>query len=202
MSYLLAILLWFIFGLIHSILARPFFKNKVAVVFGYSFKNYFYPSIYFVSQCIFFSFIYNLICNLEYGKVIFQITENYKTFYFIIGILSNLFLICSVLQFNISEFTGTRQILEYFKLVKKRNNEQLNQKYLYKYIRHPMYLGIILVYITSHTIFTELFFVNLLCIIFYIEIGSYFEEKTLLKKFGNKYKIYKKNTYKYLPFVK
>ena len=202
MSYLLAILLWFIFGLIHSILARPFFKNKVAVVFGYSFKNYFYPSIYFVSQCIFFSFIYNLICNLEYGKVIFQITENYKTFYFIIGILSNLFLICSVLQFNISEFTGTRQILEYFKLVKKRNNEQLNQKYLYKYIRHPMYLAIIFTYFFSTSIYTPIFFVNLICIIMYVEIGLYYEEKTLIKVFKDEYLEYRKRTYRYFPFLR
>ncbi len=202
MNYLLAILLWFLFGLIHSILARPFFKNKIAMIFGYSFKNYFYPLIYFLSQCILFFFIYELICNLDYGKIIFQIAEDYETIYFIIGTLSNLFLICSVLQFDISEFTGLRQILEYFKLVKKKNSVKLNQNYLYKYFRHPMYLGIILVYITSHTIFTELFFVNLLCIIFYIEIGSYFEEKTLLKKFGNEYKIYRKNTYKYLPFLR
>jgi protein-S-isoprenylcysteine O-methyltransferase Ste14 len=65
-----------------------------------------------------------------------------------------------------------------------------------------MYLGIILVYISSSTIFNEMFFINLLCIICYIEVGSFYEEKTLLITFKTKYKNYQLKTYKYLPFIR
>ena len=91
-------------------------------------------------------------------------------------------------------------------LVKKENinniDENLNQNYLYKYIRHPMYLGIILVYITSTTFYTTTFFINIICIIAYIEIGSYYEEKSLIFKFKQKYIDYKAETFKYIPFIR
>lgn len=65
-----------------------------------------------------------------------------------------------------------------------------------------MYLGIILVYLSSTTIYTDIFFVNVFCILAYIEIGSYFEEKTLLKKFSREYEQYQTLTKKYIPFIK
>ena len=93
-------------------------------------------------------------------------------------------------------------MIYFFKKSKKNENQSLNRTFLYRYIRHPMYLGILMVYISSHTIFTQLFFINLICITFYIEIGSYYEEKTLLKKFGEDYKKYQFSTFKYLPFIR
>ena len=57
-----------------------------------------------------------------------------------------------------------------------------------------MYLGILLVYVTSTTIYTNLFLINFFCILFYIEIGSFYEEKSLTRQFGETYINYKKNT--------
>ena len=139
--------------------------------------------------------------NLDPGNILLKIPENFDKIYFVFYIFSNLFLIISVLQFDISEFIGVSQIIKFFKKSKK-NNQKLNSSFLYKYIRHPMYLGIILVYISSHTIFTQLFFINLISLIVYIEIGSYYEEKTLVEKFGENYSKYQNSTYKYFPFVR
>ena len=52
------------------------------------------------------------------------------------------------------------------------------------------------------SIYTELFIVNLLSIILYIELGSYFEERSLLSKFGKQYAEYQVKTYKYIPFLR
>ncbi len=202
MNIIFAVSLWFIFGLIHSYLARPIFKVKIKKIFGIVFERHFYRFFYFISQCIFFYFIYGLIKNLEHGRIIFQIPNQYILIYYFFYIFSNLFLIISVLQFNVSEFVGIKQIIEYFKKENKSQSNDLNTNFLYKYLRHPMYLGIILVYVFSHTIFTEIFFINLFCIILYIEIGAYYEEKSLLKQFGEKYKNYKSRTYKYIPFFR
>lgn len=65
-----------------------------------------------------------------------------------------------------------------------------------------MYLGIILVYATSTTVYSDLFFVNLMCIVAYIELGSYFEEKTLHKRFGAVYAVYVSQTKRYIPFLR
>ena len=149
-----------------------------------------------------FYFLYGIIKNIEYGEVLFTIPERFKGAYYLFYILSNLFLIISVLQFNVAEFIGVKQLIYFFKKSKKNENQSLNRTFLYRYIRHPMYLGILMVYISSHTIFTQLFFINLICITFYIEIGSYYEEKTLIKKFGENYKKYQLSTFKYLPFLR
>ncbi len=63
-----------------------------------------------------------------------------------------------------------------------------------------MYLGIILVYLSSTTIYTDIFFVNAFCRLAYIEIGTYFEEKTLLNRFSSEYEQYQTLTKKYIPF--
>ena len=202
MNFLIAIFLWSLFGFVHSFMARPYFKKKINEFFGNIFEKHFYRFFYFLSQCILFYFLYGIIKNIEYGEVLFTIPESFKGAYYLFYILSNLFLIISVLQFNVAEFIGVKQLIYFFKKSKKNENQSLNRTFLYRYIRHPMYLGILMVYISSHTIFTQLFFINLICITFYIEIGSYYEEKTLLKKFGEDYKKYQFSSFKYLPFIR
>ena len=202
MNFLVAILLWSLFGFVHSFMARPYFKKKINKFFGNVFEKHFYRFIYFLSQCVLFYFLYGIIKNIEYGEVLFTIPERFKGAYYLFYILSNLFLIISVLQFNVAEFIGVKQLVCFFKKSEKNDKQSLNRSFLYRYIRHPMYLGILMVYISSHTIFTQLFFINLICITFYIEIGSYYEEKTLIKKFGENYKKYQLSTFKYLPFLR
>ena len=72
----------------------------------------------------------------------------------------------------------------------------------FKYVRHPLYLGTILVYLGLTLSTLSLFSLALwdvICI-FYDFIASY-EEKLLELKFGEKYRIYQNNTGKWLPKV-
>ena len=197
-------LLWTFFSFQHSFLARPYFKLIIEKLFGNIFIQHFYPIIYFISQCIIFLLIYDLIRNLGPNVLFFTIAEYLEIFIYIFNKIAHIFLILTIFHFDIAKFTGFTQFLAFF-FKKKENNilvDTLNKFYLYKYIRHPMYLGIILVYISSTTIYTDIFFVNVFCILAYIEIGSYFEEKTLLKKFGREYEQYQTLTKKYIPFIK
>ncbi len=198
-------LLWTIFGLQHSLLARPFFKNFIKKSFGENFEKYFYPLIYFISQCIVFLMIYDLIRNIKPQDIYFMIPSNLEAYVYFLNRLANLFLIITVFNFDIGLFSGFTQFIYFF--TRKNNQspmkeETINTSYFYKLIRHPMYLGIILVYLTSTTIYSDVFLVNLFSIIFYVELGSYFEEKTLVRKFGLAYKIYKLKTNKYIPFLR
>ena len=65
-----------------------------------------------------------------------------------------------------------------------------------------MYLAIIFTYFFSTSIYTPIFFVNLFCIILYVEIGLYYEEKTLTNVFKDEYIEYRKRTYRYFPFLR
>lgn len=200
MNVALVILLWLFFGLQHSYLARPSFKKKIKKYFGFIFEKYFYRFFYFLSQCIIFYFIYEVIKMIEPGKVFFKISEDYIWIIFLLNKLSNIFLIITVFHFDISKFIGLTDIFNFY--FKKKYNDALHTHFLYKYIRHPMYLGIILTYAFSTSVYTTIYFINLFCIILYIEIGLYYEEITLTKHFKNKYIQYKKKTFRYLPFLR
>ncbi len=204
MNSIYCFILWTIFGLQHSLLARPFFKKFINDLFGQNFQRYFYPFIYFVSQCIIFVLIYDLIRNLKPSITLFSISPDKEIFIYFLNRIANIFLILTVFHFDIGLFTGITQLKEFFNKASENKdlNQVINKNYLYKHIRHPMYLGIILVYITSTTIYTDIFISNLFSIIFYIDIGSFFEEKTLVRKFGNAYNIYKLQTKKYLPLLR
>ena len=205
-TYILCVLLWFIFGLQHSLFARPLTKRLINQTFGNSFETHFYPILYFISQCIVFLIIYDAIKFLKPTIVFFEMPEELKGYVFWFNRAANLFLIITVFHFDVGKFTGITQMISFFSRKQKNamivGQTKLNTNYLYRYIRHPMYLGILLVFVSSTTKYTDIFFINLISILFYIEVGSYFEEKSLIKKFGSNYLEYQSITRKYLPGVR
>jgi protein-S-isoprenylcysteine O-methyltransferase Ste14 len=70
----------------------------------------------------------------------------------------------------------------------------------FRHVRHPLYLGSILIYIGFTVSTASLFCLGLLAIIvvFYNYIAGY-EEKLLEEKFGEAYVAYQKNTGKWVP---
>ena len=84
-----------------------------------------------------------------------------------------------------------------------QEGHELIEKGLYKYIRHPIYLGDIIsglaFFIAFNSIIISIIYAILLFII-YNQRANY-EEKILLMKFGQNYKDYQKRTKKYFPFL-
>jgi protein-S-isoprenylcysteine O-methyltransferase Ste14 len=72
----------------------------------------------------------------------------------------------------------------------------------FRYVRHPLYLGSILIYLGFTISTASLFCLGLLGIIvvFYNYIAAY-EEKLLEVKFGEAYVAYQKNTGKWVPHL-
>ena len=68
----------------------------------------------------------------------------------------------------------------------------LTNSILFKYIRHPMYLGILLNLAFSTTTYTEIYFFNLIFLYIYIQIGIYYEEKQLIRVHKEQYLSYLK----------
>ena len=205
-NVIICVSLWAVFGFQHSLLARPSTKILVNKIFGFTFETYFYPLLYFISQCIVFLFIYDIIRHLKPTFIIFEIPKEWVHFVYWFTQISNVLLKFTVFHFDIGKFTGISQLIKFFyrsqKNPKQVNQTHLNSHYLYKYIRHPMYLGVLLIFVSSTSIYTDLFFVSLISIVFYIEIGSHFEEKSLIKKFGSRYVDYQKETKRYIPGIR
>ena len=73
---------------------------------------------------------------------------------------------------------------------------------LFKYIRHPLYLGGIFQYVGGPFLFTS--FISLIFMLMLIPIillRIQIEEKMLLEEFGEEYEEYKKRTKLLIPFI-
>jgi protein-S-isoprenylcysteine O-methyltransferase Ste14 len=73
---------------------------------------------------------------------------------------------------------------------------------VHKIVRHPLYLGTVLVLWSVFLFFPSL--TNLLaCIMItlYVVVGSYFEERKLVQIFGKEYKIYQQNIPMFVPGI-
>ena len=95
---------------------------------------------------------------------------------------------------------GTNWTQSYDYQIKK--NHELVSKGIYQYIRHPIYLSVILVY-TGGLIISQTYLFTVFLIILSIWAYSHGkrEEKILLKQFGGNYHDYMKKTKMFIPFI-
>ena len=89
-----------------------------------------------------------------------------------------------------------------FNIQPEVKSEVLVTKGIFKLLRNPMYTGIILVFlpaiITENTLSLWIYFILLIVVLI---LKIYKEETFLLEKFVEDYSVYKKNTWRLLPFV-
>jgi protein-S-isoprenylcysteine O-methyltransferase Ste14 len=143
-------------------------------------KDYLFVTIQFI---LFFCFIFDLNWSMKLSLVIQKVGLWFS-------ILGGLIIILALLQLNKS--------LSPFPTPK--NNTTLLQNGLYKYIRHPIYTGII-IFFTGYSVYQNSFYklvISLLLIILF-HFKSKYEEQRLEQKFPN-YKLYKSKTRKFFPW--
>tara|TARA_B100001057_G_scaffold204846_1_gene205546 strand:+ start:6012 stop:6647 length:636 start_codon:yes stop_codon:yes gene_type:complete len=205
-NYILIFIIWFIWSFQHSFFAQVYFKNKIRIYLGENFEKYFYRFLYFYIQCVIFPIFWNILTEFDGGNIIYSLNEDYFWILFIINKISFLLLIWSVISINTLHFIGLSQLIQFFDKKEKFNmvlpNEELEKKFLYKFVRHPMYFSIFLYYMSHTVTYDEKYFFNFFCLILYTNIGVYFEEKQLSKKFGSLYDEYKKQVPKLIPKIK
>lgn len=142
-------------------------------------KDYLFVTIQFI---LFFCFIFDFNWSM---KLSFGIQKTGLW----IAVFGGIIIILALLQLNknISPFPTPK------------NNTTLLQNGLYKYIRHPIYTGIIL-FFSGYSVYQNSFYklgISLLLIILF-HFKSNYEEQRLEQKFPN-YKLYKTKTGKFFP---
>ena len=202
-SYIIIFGAWFAFGFQHSFLAQRYFKNNLKILISNNFVDYFYPFIYFLSQCIIFTFFCNFVTLLENEIVFFKLNSYLELCFVLLEIFGNFILLFSLLSIDINFFIGFKQIFHYLKYkifrlklssIREMENQRLSTGFLYNFCRHPMYVGILIVYVTHSSKVTDFYVVNLICLLLYSYIGIYFEERQLFQKYGSNYAKFKKFT--------
>lgn len=179
---MLLILAWFIFGVLHSILAYQPLKNRLQLLLKAKYK--FYRLSYSIFATINLGFVvwfhFSIVSELLWQPPLLQ-----KIFAALLVIFSSgLMLVCMKKYFadlsGIDALTGKIAILH------------LETTGVHALVRHPLYTVTIL-FVWSLFLWQPLTsnFISCICITVYTRIGIYFEEKKLVRLFGNNYQLYK-----------
>jgi protein-S-isoprenylcysteine O-methyltransferase Ste14 len=181
-----------LFGLQHSIMARPAFKQWLTRHIPPAAER----STYMLATAVVtFTLI---LCWQPITTTVWQADSNTAYFTLLsVGLLGWALVFYSTFQINHFDLFGLRQVWLYFS---DREYTQLPFQIngLYKYIRHPIMTGALIgIWFTPVMTLGHLVFA--LGMSAYILIGVYHEEKDLVKAFGKQYRAYIQHTAKFIP---
>lgn len=182
-----------LFGLQHTIMARSGFKKALTKIVPWAMER----STYVLATVVILVILYRYWVPMP--GVVWSIEaplwSGVMTALFFIGV--GLVLV-STLLINHFELFGLQQGWMRFKNLEHRKPE-FRTPSLYKYIRHPLYLGwIIAFWATSYMTVGHLLFAAVWTIYIFVALG--YEERDLVALFGDKYRDYMAKTPAILPF--
>lgn len=193
------ILLFVVFGISHSFLASRELKSRIAAKYG----DYiaFYRLGYNIISLISFMLILEIAPRPD--MIIYDLNGPYDIIIFALQALSLLGLMWTASSLDWMEFFGISQIKRWYhgtySIAELDESGTLITRGLYKYSRHPVYLFSIL-FLALRPEMSLFYLVSLVCIIAYFYIGSLYEEKKLISRFGNEYVEYMNTVPRILPF--
>jgi protein-S-isoprenylcysteine O-methyltransferase Ste14 len=110
-----------------------------------------------------------------------------------------LFFKAFLFDYDLFTFFGIRQIKNIHQSTPEKG--KIQKKGLLKFVRHPMYSALLILLWSSNTMRWTDIAVNTVLTI-YIVIGSWLEEKKLIREFGNEYIQYQREVPMLIPFTK
>lgn len=191
--YLLYGLGWFSFGLVHSLLAREAVKSRLKPVFGA-----YYRLVYngFAVGHLAAIYIYGLFLFEDPGVFL---RGNWLWWGQIIVWGSGIGLLVWALRgYDLSRLAGTQQIRDHRQGIVTSDEESLHFKGLHCWVRHPLYSASFLILwgrISSDFDLFSAVFASL-----YLVIGTYYEERHLVRAYGALYADYRRQVPAYIPW--
>jgi protein-S-isoprenylcysteine O-methyltransferase Ste14 len=186
-----------LFAFSHSLLASFKFKKIIAEKIG----NYiaFYRLVYNIISVLSLALLIWLLPKPD--LIIYDLSYPYDIIILIPQFSSLAGIIWSLRYISTREFLGIEQMKRWIN--NQYNTNELDEKMTlviegpYKYIRHPiLFFGGLFLILRP---VMDLFYLTcLICIILYIYIGSFFEEKRLIEKFGERYIEYQKDVARFI----
>ncbi len=192
-SICLDIALVAMFGIPHSVMARTGFKKYCRQIVPLPIERSFYvflASVTLIALSCLWQPIDFEIWNI---KTDFGMYAAYSVFS--IGLL---LAVISAFLMDHFELFGLRQAWNFLIKTESHNTEFITPS-LYKLVRHPMMFGMILV-LWSTPLMNVGHFILSIGMTLYIVIGTLFEERDLVRSFGEKYLRYKRAVPMFWPF--
>jgi protein-S-isoprenylcysteine O-methyltransferase Ste14 len=184
---LLAIALW---GLVHSLLASNEAKNFFRRTFGEGFMRL-YRLLYNLFAVVSFLPILYLMLTLP-DRMLYEVPAPFDILMRLGQGIALILLMVAVVQTDLLSFAGLRQIFE------QEKKGPLMTGGLYRHVRHPLYsFSLLLLWLSPAMTLNS--FIVYLALTLYILIGIIFEERKLLREFGEEYANYRSVTPMLIP---
>ncbi len=181
-----------LFGLQHSLMARPAFKRW--------WKRIIPPPIERSTYLLFtFAALVLLVWQWQpLPQKVWTVSNIYmQTILWTLNAVGWIIVYTSTRLIDSTHFFGLSQVKRYFNN-ERQKSPSFQTPGFYRYTRHPMMFGFLIVFwITPQMSVGRLFFVISMTV--YILIGVYFEEKDLIRHFGDRYKTYRSQVSKLIP---
>lgn len=184
-----------LFGVQHSVMARQKFKRWIT--------QYIDTSVERATYCLATAAV---LLTMVFGwqgmaGIVWSVESEYSNLLMrVMGAGGWAILLLATFQLDHFELFGLRQTFSQLR-GKSMPVPRFKTPGLYKIVRHPIQLGILLgTWLVPVATVGHLFFASGITV--YILIGLYFEERDLVKEFGNEYRIYIKRVAKLIPFSK
>ena len=187
---ILSIALW---GFVHSFIASFGFKDFLCRMLGDGFMK-FYRLLYNIFAVVSIAPVLYLAAVLP-DHDFYNIPAPWNVLMLAGQGISALLLLVAVLQTDVLSFAGVRQLFE------EERTGRLVTAGLYRVVRHPLYTFSLLVLWLSPKVSLNSFILYL-SLTAYILIGIFFEERKLLREFGDDYARYKTVTPMLIPGLK
>jgi protein-S-isoprenylcysteine O-methyltransferase Ste14 len=191
-------MLWLIlstiaWGFLHSLTASLAFKNLFQQVLGAGAAR-FYRLLYNLFSVISVIPILYLMISLP-DQDFYRIPRPWNSVMLIGQGISALLLLVALLQTDVLAFAGLRQLVE------EEQPAKLVMSGMYRLVRHPLYtFGLLILWLSQSV--SRNSFVVYLAFTLYILVGIFFEERKLLREFGQAYAEYKSVTPMLIPRFK
>ena len=183
MEELLMILSWIVFYSLHTLLASSKLKRILEAKWPIQMKSYrlFYSIL---SSLLFFGILVQGLF-LPFHPLVLPTAFLTYLGYLLSG-LGVIIISRSMKEISFTSFLG-------LSTPRKDTFDKLIDHGIYSWMRHPLYLGLVLIFIGYFMVSTTIgSLIHLVCLVIYLPIGIYFEEKNLLEKFGVTYENYQK----------
>ncbi len=194
---------WVIFGMIffslsHTWLAGEHFKSRFKNRFGERAFHGLYRFLYNMFSVIVLAPIL-LYVYLQTGRIIWITPDALEPILLFIQVCGLVGVAVSLLQINLGRFLGISQLLAYIRGdALPLPPEELTTHGVYAISRHPLYLFSLMILWPVTAMTERLLFFNIAATVYFI-IGSRYEERRLVKAFGQAYLDYQKRVPWLLP---
>ncbi len=187
-----------LFCISHSILA----SKKIKKAFQYRFGKLiaFYRIGHNILSVLTLVIIYKMLPEIDI--TLYDLPNPYDLMIVFCQLLSIIGFIWSAKYFNVGEFIGWSQIKRYkagqYDVNDRDESSTLRIEGPYKYSTHPVYFFSIM-FLIMRPVMTLTYFLIVVIFIVYFYIGSVFEERRLVEKFGEAYIEYQKAVPRIIP---